>query len=523
MANRFERHFATEGAEPQTLPRAPARQLADTGQGAEARALTEAGRALGGVSQIISKWYEREGNSQLAISEGEAEKIFGEFERTGYANADEHDAAYKTLMNKTIPGLTGKNKSGARKFKAYYTGKQRARWDKIANEKKIRTIAQHSQITLFSELAKVAENYTDPVRAKARINILIRAGLADGSIKTASQAITMRDTFTENWLRADTWRRSTEKKRPDDEVDWQAAADWWDVEENIRGLPEDIVEDFSGTTRRLANAQNAQDKVALENQRSTDRQAILNKLIAADFTEITDFVNATTLSPPEKLVWIEKAETRANAINKGEKDPFTISDGSIYFPLRRKIGLDPTSVTEPELAALVGKGISIDNYNTLLKMITDKDNPLNAPAAKRGQAVIARLRQMSLQLAKEDEDLDSREIELNALAVQNEFDQWVIANPTATDEEMEKKIRALTETIRGEVTLNWFEKFTLLKGRGQVFGLFPSEPERLVNKKIKALQKEDFWETLSDEDRAAIRTRLEQGDTVDNIVRLATQ
>lgn len=312
------------------------------------------------------------------------------------------------------------------------------------------------------------------------------------------------------------------------EEGWDEAMKFLNDPKEVKRLVDDFGVELADIDRILedvrtqANLSRAEGKAELENQRKTDRQAILNKLIATDFTDMADFVNATALSPTEKLSWIEKSETRAAAINAGKADPMNQTNPAKYFEIRRKIETDPGSVTEADLAAAVGEGISIDDYETLLKIITDKNDPRNAPSAKRGQAVISRLRQLSLQLAKEDPDLDPREIELNALAVQNEYDQWLVENPKATDEEKEKKVRTLTEPARDKTALSWFDRLTRPSGRRIPLTILPfaraTEEEALVDKKIDVLKGEGIWQKLSKEDKASARRAFERGGTVQEVI-----
>lgn len=512
----FERYFAEVPLTPQRFPRAPARELADTGQGVEAAALAELGRGLTGTAAVLFKWDQREGNSQYDTARGDAQNLTGEFERTTFADSLEHDAAFKKL-EADIVKLAPKNKSGARKFGAW-TKLNKASLDKLSAEKKVRMIARNGQVALFQNLTNVLRDYTDPIAAKKRINTLVLGALEDKLIKTAAQAMAIKDRFTEDWLRADVWRRSTATVRPDGEVDWQAAADWYDVEENITDLPENIVEDFANTARANARAQSAEDTEAIRNEQEAQRLEIVKELRpGGDMKKAAKLVKASKLPAAEQADWDRKIEARAAAINGGKDDPMNQTNPAKYFELRRKIETEPGGVTEADLAAAVGEGISIDNYETLLPMVKDKDNPLNAPQAKRSQALIARLRASALKLAEEDEDIDPREIEFNVLAIQNEFDAYLLSEEgrKATDQQKEEKLRALTEPVAEEITLNWFEKLL------PTFKIVPwslTEQKQLVKKKIKELKNKGAWQKLSEEDRESARRAFERGGTVQEVI-----
>ena len=308
------------------------------------------------------------------------------------------------------------------------------------------------------------------------------------------------------------------------EEGWDAALEFLNDTQEVKRLVEDFGVELADIDRILedvktqARLSRAAGKTELDNQRKTDRQKILNKLIAADFTDMADFVNGTSLTPGEKLQWIEKSEARAKAINAEKPDPMTQTDPTKYFELRRKIQLDPDSITEEDLAAAVGEGISISDYETLLKMITDDDDPLNDSSAQRAQAIIGRLRTQEIAILKtprREKDLPKvRAIEAKYLRISNEYDAYLLSEEgrKATDIQKENKLQALTGPTRDEITLNWFQKLVRTEKR---------EEAALVDKKIEALQEEEFWKTLTDEDKAAIRKRLELGDTVENIIRLA--
>jgi hypothetical protein len=190
---------------------------------------------------------------------------------------------------------------------------------------------------------------------------------------------------------------------------------------------------------------------------------------------------------------------------------------SKYFELRRKIETKPGSVIEADLAAAVGQGISISDYNTLLTMVKDKDNPLNTPQAKRGQTVIDRIRSLTQQQIKAGEkgfaDLDPRQQELGFLALQNELDRWIIETKP-TDAELEKKVRSLTEPVVEEVTLGFLDRVItgfFRAGKGKF-------DRALVDKKIDELKDRGIWKTLEPEDKESVQKAFERDVTVQQII-----
>ncbi len=146
------------------------------------------------------------------------------------------------------------------------------------------------------------------------------------------------------------------------EEGWDEAIGWLNDPENVKRLFDEFgitladVDSILEDVKTQANLSRADGKAELENQRTTDRQAVLDKFIAEDFGDTTDFINNTALSPQEKLSWIEKAEARADALIKDKPDPFKRTHNPTYWALRRKIETEPGSVTEDDLARVVGKG-----------------------------------------------------------------------------------------------------------------------------------------------------------------------
>ena len=315
MAKTFERHFASVPVATQRLPRAPVGQLSDTGQGLESQALAQVGKGLTDTASILFKWNGREGNSQYDTARGAVRGLIGEFELTGYANTTEHDKAFKQL-EKDIIKLSPVNRSGAKKFSTW-SNLQRAKWKSIADEKKIRMIDQQNQAALFNNLINVAKDYKDPAEARARIETLIAGGLDDKSIKTATQALAMRDKATENWTRVDIWRRATKDIRPDGEVDWSQAVKWFSQAENIEGIDSGIIDSLlEDATSQLTN-QKTSDNEAREKQQELSRGE-LNDILQKGQIPTPTQINDAKLPEKEETTYLKWAAAETRRVNKGE-------------------------------------------------------------------------------------------------------------------------------------------------------------------------------------------------------------
>lgn len=280
MPYRIPSYFAQKPEETSRLPRAPAAQLADTGQGIEALAMAQTGDI---TTQIVAKWYEREGNSQFDSQRAVVQDMVGEFERAPFPDADSHKAGYKRLLS-DIEKQAPKNKSGGRKFKSW-TKLNRATWDGLSNEKMIRMIDRQNQIALYQNLDSIA-NQPDRKKAMAELKLLIQGGLDDGSIKTAAQAIALQERATNDWLGADLERRATSTIRPDGEIDFSEAVKYLAKAENIKGIPSDVTTEL---LRKLQAQETAQRR------RDTEKHELLQEQTSRQM--LTGFWDGTLTEP----------------------------------------------------------------------------------------------------------------------------------------------------------------------------------------------------------------------------------
>lgn len=321
------------------------------------------------------------------------------------------------------------------------------------------------------------------------------------------------------------------------EEGWDNALDWLDDPANIKRLFDEFgiaVEDLASLTnavRSRAQRSRSDGIVTLARQREAEGGEFVKRLDGLvrgtaetdTFNELIDSVLASSLTPTgenSKQSWIDKINRQSKAINDGKEDPFNQTDNAVLFDLRTRIEDDPGSVTIDELREKVGKGaeggISIADYDKLFKMVTDADNPLNKPQAKRAQQVMSRLREIELKAAaagEEDpatgEPLDPLEIEFNALAVQNEFDSWLLETPDATDAQIEDKVRVLTRPAAEAVTLNFFEKLITPKFM---------EAGGLAAKRHQTFRKMSIFDTLTKEEKAEAKQAFKNGFTVDDVL-----
>ncbi len=314
---RFERHFAGEQIKAQTFPRAPARQLADTGQGFGPQALAEAGGALSDTADVLFKWNEREGNSEYDTLRGLYASEIGAFDRTSFKDTTTLEAGFKKLeanLTKLPSANELKNKSGLKKYKAFMTLNKEAR-DKVKAEKSIRMVSRNLQSALFINLSNVAQQ-PDRDKAMDEIETLIKGGLDDGSIKTATQGLAIRDRFINDWTVADVNRRSQTIIRADGEVDWSETVDYLNQPENTEGIDSDILDSLKSSAKTQNDAQQGRDKERLEAQREIDRGTIYDGIHKGEMTRPE--IEATSLDEDEQSAMWEMTQKEAERKAKGE-------------------------------------------------------------------------------------------------------------------------------------------------------------------------------------------------------------
>lgn len=339
---KLERHFAGVPFKAQTFRRADVSQLADTGQVLEAQAISQLGGDISEVGAVVQKWYEREGNTQFDTARADTQGRVGEFERTTFANADDHDKGFKQLLS-DIDKLAPKNKSGAKKFKTW-TQANKESLVKLSAEKKIRFIARQNQIALFNNLSNVAK-ITDPIKAEKEIDTLIRGGLDDGTIKTAKQAFDMKERFTEDWLSADTWRQATDVIRPDGEVDWTQAVNWLNQAQNVADIDADVVKSLKSDANTQKDQQDGRDREKIEVQREIDRGTIYDGIHEGKITRTE--IEATSLGEDEQSAKWEMAQREAERKARGE---LIVTDPKIRSGILRNItGIITGATTRAEV------------------------------------------------------------------------------------------------------------------------------------------------------------------------------
>lgn len=207
------------------------------------------------------------------------------------------------------------------------------------------------------------------------------------------------------------------------------------------------------------------------------------------------------------------------------------SDTTVELDVQRRIDLGE-AITPIEIYSFVGKGkdggLSLDKarfYIDRLETKTkDPDSPLNNPVVKRAQKMLDELKADHFWLSDEAKKAgeytpeEEKENIFTWLRLSNDFSEWAIKNPDATDEQIEQKIERMLAPKREEIKLNWFQRLMWQKGDTQLFGLVLSQEEKLARKKIDSLKDEGVWDTLNEQEKLDARDAFLEGRTVQEVL-----
>lgn len=306
------------------------------------------------------------------------------------------------------------------------------------------------------------------------------------------------------------WQATVSIDDPDGDLN--AAFDVIDALDVPEGDKQEIESELK---TRVANRR-AETKLEAEQADAKSVETINGWINKGELDGITDRIKKLPLTETRKTEEIKKVNAHIVAINKGNPSPYEQTDPETYFDLRRKIEFDPLSVTEADLAAVVGKGkddgISTDDYEKLLGMIRP-DSPLKRPAVTRAQASIQRIRAADKQISKFDTIEEELENERFYLGVSNDVDAWVLSQTAAgkepTDEQIDQKTINLMRPRTEAIVLNAFELL--------VTPAF-AEETTLQSKRFKAFKKDPAFERLSDEDVEIAKDLFRLGATLQEVL-----
>lgn len=175
------------------------------------------------------------------------------------------------------------------------------------------------------------------------------------------------------------------------------------------------------------------------------------------------------------------------------------------------------------------KNISQEDGEQLLNRIYEiakPDSALNRPTAKRAFTLLEEYKDIRLSQLKSAKatDQEAKEELLLWFGLKNDFEQWLLSEER-TDKQIEEKLRGMTRPVAEEITLNWFESLILAKEATPFLGKYTgtTEEEKLIKKKIKALEKEGVWDDLTEDEKNTIRQAFKAGKTVQDVLDIIGQ
>ncbi len=180
---RIESYYARERVEPQTLPRAPARQLADTGQGLEAKAIAGVGGALQKVSQQLAEIEAERQRARDNVSLAEMKGELDDFEYTSVPDATQItdiedfkklEEKYAKDWKKKTSGISkGKSRRVSDHFKIY----TELHWDRarLNYHRRVWPMEKDYATVKFNELwaLKFPQYVDNPARLKTELESVV--------------------------------------------------------------------------------------------------------------------------------------------------------------------------------------------------------------------------------------------------------------------------------------------------------------------------------------------------------------
>ena len=314
----------------------------------------------------------------------------------------------------------------------------------------------------------------------------------------------------DDWTDTETGKKTSGPDKAQQRVDQLVSDGIIDREEGQR-----ILRQVGADAEHKARGDAAQVKALVEAKQETDRQGLVDQfVVTGNYTNYIEAVNNTDLDATEKLSWITRLDARAKALVEEKEDPFEMSNPEVYNPLFQKVALDANSVTNKELVDLLGKGLSISNYEKLKKMKEDGvESPVTRASVTRGHRSISGMAEEKRQFNRKAGTYTpqmARDIDDEELRDQDELDAWIVSHPDATDEDITKKVKALNRAKEDEVVLSVYERTILFGGAQDRF---------LKTQRINRLKAIGVWQGLNEQEKASATRLINVGITVEEIMK----
>lgn len=227
------------------------------------------------------------------------------------------------------------------------------------------------------------------------------------------------------------------------------------------------------------------DMAVLQHQNFLEQVAVdTREMPIADALSAINQISRTAITETERNGLIAQRKRQ-------EEIATATTNRQVRWDTLLKIAKDPESVTDAYLEALVKpNSLTWDDVEELRKIRDTDNHPLKRADARRAFTTLEEIKDMRITMLKQAEGTEEelREELLLQFGLKNDFEKWLLEKDRTT-EEIEGKVKSLTEPDVEEIALNWLERLMWTK-RTQLFGLVGTQEERLAKKKAKAGIKE---------------------------------
>ena len=230
------------------------------------------------------------------------------------------------------------------------------------------------------------------------------------------------------------------------------------------------------SSKRFFDTNEATEKEQEAEAKETWENDAIEKLKTGKFT-----VDDITTAPKgvNREHWWDRLDKRNAAVIKGEKDPLTVTDFKTYAELSERCNTAPDTVTVEEIYSHVGKGetagVSISDAEKLVNIRKSRlakdqkpEDVLKTERSNRYQGMLKNLK------GKNIFDGDETQNEIIYGQKANLLDSYLLANPDATDKQVEDYFHSLVAEEKSSWVGIVLDTFLAMQNLGGLAPLIPS-------------------------------------------------
>lgn len=395
-----------------------------------AEAVTQASKAAADTSIAFNDFLTKYKNKELDIKD--------------YTNAEEVQKQFDDFKKNTVESI-GSSLSNTKAQNRYrtWTQKEEVGWIKNLTDQyyTFKTDAALGNAIATIDTFIQAKDYTG---LRKYLPELVAAKIIT-SAEAAKQLITARETIDKKIEQDNydsTWNKATSQPNRD-------------IAEGIvkeSGLSADNEAKMITRLKTFYETQEIKKKEA-EDQAVNQWEAEALKKFRTNTFSVTDIDTAP--KGVDKVRWEDRLKSHNEALKRGEKSPFEERDPETYAQVSFLVNTEPDKITNPQIYSYVGKGknkgFTTEDAERLVarrkaNLTTEKpDDPLKADRAKRYHTLLREAKDQEFFGAK-----DTMESRYTYGEKANLLDAWFIANPDATDKEVEEYFKVLIEKEKSD-------------------------------------------------------------------------